>query len=106
MGRLALHKEITRINTRTTVGETGYATREYLVESLESLRIKYDLPLKQALMFIVTRKTDSVSLGKEKPYLRFHANLIRSIVHISIQEQSKDVSFQVPLSSLSAMQLA
>lgn len=97
---------MSRINIRTTVGDTQYATPEYLLESIEALRIKYDLPLKQALMFIVTRKTDSVSLGKESPYLRFHANLIRSVVHISIQEQSRDVSFQVPLSSLTSLQLA
>ena len=105
MGRLALHKEISRINIRTTVGDTQYATKDYLLESLEALRIKYDLPLKEALAFIITRKTDSVSLGKENPYLRFHANLIRNVVHISIREPSRDVAFQVPLASLT-LQLA
>lgn len=95
-----------RVSVRSAVKDTEYATRQYLLESLESLRMKYDLPLKQALMFIVSRKTDSVSLGKESPYLRFHANLIRNVVHISIQEQARDVSFQIPLSSLTSMQLA
>jgi hypothetical protein len=100
LGRLALHKEISRINIRTTVGDTQYATKQYLLESLETLRIKYNLPLKEALDFITTRKTDSVSLGKDNPYFRFHANLIRNTVHISIQETTRDVTFEVPLSSL------
>jgi hypothetical protein len=103
---LALHKQITRVNVRSAVGDTQYATGEYILESLESLRIKYDVPLKQALAFIVSRKTDSVSLGKESPYLRFHANLIRNMVHISIQESSRDVSFQIPLISLASMPLS
>ena len=100
VGRLAVPKEISRISIRNNVHDTQYATKEYLLESLEALRVKYDLPLKQALAFIAARKTDSVSLGKEDPYLRFHANLIRSTVHISIRDSSKDVTFQVPLSAL------
>lgn len=106
MGKLALHKQITRVSVRSASGDTQYATSEYLLESLESLRIKYDLPLKQALAFIITRRIDSVSLGKENPYLRFHANLIRNMVHISIRESSRDVTFQVPLSSLASVQFA
>jgi len=104
-GRLTLHKEISRVNIRTTVKDTQYATKEYLIESLEALRIKYDLPLKQALALISTRKTDSVSLGKGNPYLRFHANLIRNVVHISIQEQTRDVAFRVPLDFLVSLPL-
>ena len=106
MGKLALHKQITRVSVRSASGNTQYATSEYLLESLESLRTKYNLPLRQALGFIVSRRTDSVSLGKENPYLRFHANLIRNVVHISIQEQARDMSFQIPLSFLTSMQLA
>jgi hypothetical protein len=105
VGKLALHKPITRVRVRSASGDTQYATSEYLLESLESLRIKYNLPLRQALEFIVSRRTDSVTLGKENPYLRFHANLIRNVVHISIQESSRDVSFQIPLISLASMQL-
>jgi hypothetical protein len=105
VGNLAVHKEVSRVSVRTDIRDTQYATGDYLVESLEALRIKYDLPLKQALSFIATRKTDSVSLGKESPYLRFHANLIRNVVHISIQELSRDVKFQLPLSSLVSLSL-
>jgi hypothetical protein len=105
VGRLALRKQISRLNIRTTVGDTDYATPEYLLESLEALRIKYDIPLKQALGFIITRKTDSVSLGKDRPYVRFHANLIRNTVHVSIQESSRDITFQVPLDSLAILKL-
>jgi hypothetical protein len=93
-------REISRVSVRTTSSDTQYATKQYLLESLEALRVKYDLPLKEALSFISARKTDSVSFGKEKPYFRFHANLIRNVVHISIQELTRDLSFRVPLSSL------
>ena len=103
--KLAIHREISRVDIKTSMSDTQYATREHLVESLEALRIKYDLPLKQALSFITTRKTDSVSLGKENPYFRFHANLIRNVVHISIQERARDVAFEVPLSSLMSLSL-
>ena len=105
MGRLKLHEEISRISIRRNVNETEYATKEYLLESLEGLRTKYDVPLKEALAFIISGRTDSVSLGKENPHLRFHAHLIRNVVHISIQEPSKDVSFQIPLVSLASLQL-
>lgn len=98
-----LNREISRINIQTTSRETQYVRGEALLESLEVLRTKYDMPLRQALSFIASGKTDKVSLGKEKPYFRFHANLIRNIVYISIQEPTRDLSFQIPLSALGSI---
>ena len=91
------------MNVRTTKRETQYATRDSLLESLEAMRTKYNLPLRQALSFITTGKTDKVSLGKENPYLRFHANLIRNVVYISIQDPTRELSFQIALDALVAV---
>jgi hypothetical protein len=103
LGRLALNKGISRVSIQTTSRETQYAREGTLLESLEVLRTRYDVPLKQALLLIASGKTDKVSLGKEKPYFRFYANLIRNTVYISIQEPARDLSFQIPLSALSSI---
>lgn len=80
--------------------QLDYATPQYLKDFLLSLKAKYDVPIRDAILLLNKGKVDSVSFSKNKPYFNFHATRINDSIWISIRESGQDIEFNTSLQSL------
>jgi hypothetical protein len=98
---VATTRSLTKVRVSKYTADSQYATEEYVLESLHSLKVKYGVPIFQ-LLSTLGKNMDSVSLSKDKPYLSFYARKTRDALRIIIRQRGEDIHLQAPLSILSS----
>jgi len=88
---------LSKYSVYKVVGDTGYASSDALVESLNTLRAASNVPIDRYLRDLLEGKMDSVSFTKDKPYCYFFGRRLDKFLAITIKEAERIVEFTIPL---------
>ncbi len=88
---------LSKVSVRRVTSETDYADNEDLIESLNTMRAVWNVPIENYIRDLLDRKVDAVSLTKDKPYYYFFARRFEKSLSITIKESEKVVDFSIPL---------
>jgi hypothetical protein len=67
------------------------------VESLNTLRVTYNVPINEYLRDLIDRKVDSISFTKDNPYYYFYGRRLDRLLAVTFKEAGKVVEFSLPL---------
>jgi len=79
------------------MGETNYASNHALMESLNTIKAAWNIPIGKYLRDIVEGKVDSISFTKDRPYYYFFGRRFEKSLSITIKQDEKVIDFSIPL---------
>jgi len=88
---------LTKVSIQESAKSLEYSTPDAAIESIQTISTKYGLPILDLLRMIVTRSVDSISLGKDDPYVYVYARKHRDSISFRINEGSRSIRFDLPL---------
>ena len=88
---------LTKLSVRRVTGETEYASTEALMESLNTIKAAYNIPINKYIRDMLDGTIDSVSFTKDKPYCHFFGRRFENSLSITIKEAEKIIDFSIPL---------
>jgi hypothetical protein len=91
---------ITTIRTSKLEKDVNYATTDDLIDQLHIFEKQMDWSIFDILNILRTRKADSLSIIKEKPFHYFYARLSGKAIIIRVQTSEKETEFKIPLEQL------
>lgn len=91
---------ITEIRTNKQDKQVNYATTQDLVEQLHIFEKQMEWSIFEILNVLKTRKADSLSVTKEKPFHYFYARLSKDTIIVRVQTSEQETEFRIPLEQL------
>ncbi|MBS7626656.1 hypothetical protein KEJ51_06435 [Candidatus Bathyarchaeota archaeon] len=93
---------ISKVYIKSSRRKVGYATIDYIIESLHLMRVKDNLPVFEALNLLAEGRIDSISFSRDVPHCYFYARSHRDVISIIIRkvDEGKDIEFQIPTKTL------
>ncbi len=89
--------KLTKVSIQESEKSDEYATPEAAIESIQAISARYDLPVLDALRIVSKKSVDTVSLGKDTPYVYFFARKNRDSISFRISEGTRTIRFELPL---------
>lgn len=89
--------KLTKVSIQESHGADEYATPDAALESIQTICARYDLPVLDALRIVSRKSVDTVTLGKDTPYVYFFARKDRDSISFRITEGSRTIRFELPL---------
>ena len=89
--------ELTKVSIQESEKSEEYATSEAAIESIQTISAKYELPVLDALRIVSKKSVDTVSLGKDTPYVYFYARKNNDSISFRISERNRTIRFELPL---------
>jgi len=78
-------------------GDTSYADKESMIESLKTMSAICNIPLSRYLRDLLEGSVDSISFTKDKPYYYFFSRRFEKSISITIKETERIMEFSIPL---------
>jgi len=89
--------ELTKVSIQESEKSEEYATSEAAIESIQTISAKYELPVLDALRIVSKKSVDTVSLGRDNPYVYFYARKNNDSISFRISEGNRTIRFELPL---------
>ncbi|MGA3297626.1 MAG: hypothetical protein ABSD41_09255 [Candidatus Bathyarchaeia archaeon] len=89
--------KLLQVSIQESEKSTEYSTTQTAIDSLQTLNVKYGLPILDMLKIINKKLADSVSVGKDDPHVYFFAKRNRNSVSFRINEGKRAIRFELPL---------
>ncbi len=104
MGRQSIR--LSKLSIRQVNESTDYATTDTLMESLNTLRVTYNVPINQYMRDLLEKRVDSISFTKDSPYYYFFARRLGGSIAVTYKETSRVIEFSLPLQEAEKMLIA
>ena len=88
---------LTKLSIRRVTDETSYATSDSLMESLNTIKAVWNIPINNYLQDMLEGRLDSISFTKDKPYHYFFGRRFEKTLSITIKDDEKVIDFSIPL---------
>lgn len=91
---------LSKISIREVKKDTNYASNETLMESLNTIRATWDIPIDKYFQDLLEEKVDSISFTKDEPYYHFFARRFNKSLSVTIKETERVIDFSTPLQEI------
>lgn len=88
---------LTKFSVHRVMGETSYASNDALMESLNTIKAAWNIPIGKYLRDIVEGRVDAISFTRDRPYYYFFGRRFEKSLSITIKESEKVIDFSIPL---------
>jgi len=94
---VARNLHLSKVSIHRVTDEAEYASVDALVESLNTARATWNVPVGKYVRDLVEGRVDSVSFTKDKPYYYFFGRRFEKSLSITIKEAERIIEFSIPL---------
>jgi len=93
--------KLSKVCINKSTSSIDFATEEHLVDFLEILRAKSNLPIKKLLNMLYAKEADTVSCSREDTNYSFFASQSRNGVSIIVKKLGEEtIEFSIPNTKL------
>ena len=96
---------LSKISIREVKKDTNYANNETLMESLNTIKATWNIPIGKYFQDLLEERVDSISFTKDKPYYYFFARRFNEMLSVTIKEAERVIDFSIPLQEIRTNEL-
>jgi len=94
---VARNLHLSKVSVHRVANESEYASSDALIESLNTARATWNVPIGKYVRDLAEGKVDSISFTKDKPYYYFFGRRFEKSLSITIKEAERIIEFSIPL---------
>jgi len=97
---------LSKVSIHRVIGDIDYASDEALLESLNTIRVAWNVPIAGYVRDLIEGRVDAISFTRDEPFYYFSARRMTDSLSVTIKDASRVIDFSVPLRDAEKMLIA